>query len=251
MTNSVQPLQPRVDCKCSRLVINSFETKWCGIKYSNLKLDNPENQKTTEKTISVDSQLAKFCMACGVSRGLALSTNATVRETRANPYVGCCLVLRLPGSSPRIKASSLSFKIHESSLSRSLKDVRIVVPADVRQGDDAVLQCLFDLEGDSLYSVKWYKGQNEFYRFTPREEPSMKVFPLHGLKVDRLLFVMFVLFVLFIAYMMSINKSWLLLRRLKMQSVLRGFDSHFFSGGASSSPVHSPRSYAKGERRAL
>jgi len=66
----------------------------------------------------------------------------------------------------------------------ALRDVRVIVPADVRHTEDATLQCLFDLEGDVLYSVKWYKGQHEFYRFTPKEEPSMKVFPLQGLKVD-------------------------------------------------------------------
>jgi hypothetical protein len=65
-----------------------------------------------------------------------------------------------------------------------LRDVRVIVPADVRHSEDATLQCLFDLEGDALYSVKWYKGQHEFYRFTPKEEPSMKVFPLQGLKID-------------------------------------------------------------------
>lgn len=66
----------------------------------------------------------------------------------------------------------------------ALRDVRVVVPADVRHTEDAVLQCLFDLEGDSLYSVKWYKGQHEFYRFTPKEDPSLKVFPLQGIKID-------------------------------------------------------------------
>jgi len=60
----------------------------------------------------------------------------------------------------------------------------VVIPADVRHSEDAVLQCLFDLEGDSLYSVKWYKGQHEFYRFTPKETPSMKIFPIAGLKID-------------------------------------------------------------------
>ncbi|XP_059485218.1 uncharacterized protein LOC132202366 [Neocloeon triangulifer] len=66
-----------------------------------------------------------------------------------------------------------------------LREVRVVVPPDVRHGEDAVLQCLFDLEGDSLYSVKWYKGQHEFYRFTPKETPSMKIFPLQGIKIDQ------------------------------------------------------------------
>lgn len=40
----------------------------------------------------------------------------------------------------------------------SLKDVRVKVPSAVRKSDTVVLHCYYDMEGDSLYSVKWYKG---------------------------------------------------------------------------------------------
>ncbi|XP_068085278.1 uncharacterized protein [Anabrus simplex] len=66
-----------------------------------------------------------------------------------------------------------------------LRDVRVVVPAAILRGHSAVLLCHFDLEGDSLYSVKWYKGRREFYRYTPKEDPAMKIFPIHGMRVDR------------------------------------------------------------------
>jgi hypothetical protein len=66
----------------------------------------------------------------------------------------------------------------------ALRDVRVIIPVDVSHGDSTTLQCLYDLEGDSLYTVKWYKGEHEFYRFTPRENPSIKIFPLRGLKID-------------------------------------------------------------------
>ena len=36
--------------------------------------------------------------------------------------------------------------------------------AQVLLGDRAVLQCLYDLEGEELYSVKWYKQGQEFFR---------------------------------------------------------------------------------------
>jgi len=65
-----------------------------------------------------------------------------------------------------------------------LKDVRVVVPTAIRRGETATLFCHFDLEGDSLYSVKWYKGRREFYRYTPKEDPAMKVFPILGLEVE-------------------------------------------------------------------
>lgn len=42
----------------------------------------------------------------------------------------------------------------------SLRDVRVKVPSAVRKSDTVVLHCYYDMEGDSLYSVKWYKGQS-------------------------------------------------------------------------------------------
>lgn len=65
----------------------------------------------------------------------------------------------------------------------ALQNVDVVVPAAVRRGDNAKLYCLYDLEGDSLYAVKWYKGRREFYRYTPKENPAMKTFGNNGMTV--------------------------------------------------------------------
>ena len=52
-------------------------------------------------------------------------------------------------------------------------------------GDKAVLSCNYDLEGEDLYSVKWYKDGNEFYRFIPGErDQKVTVFSLPGVQVD-------------------------------------------------------------------
>jgi hypothetical protein len=67
---------------------------------------------------------------------------------------------------------------------RGLRDVRINVPSAVVRGDDAILECYYDLEGDQLYAVKWYLGITEFYRYTPKEIPPIKQFPTqNGLTV--------------------------------------------------------------------
>ncbi|KXJ75447.1 hypothetical protein RP20_CCG011726 [Aedes albopictus] len=65
-----------------------------------------------------------------------------------------------------------------------LKDVRVSVPAAIRRGDNANLICDYDMEGDTLYSVKWYKGKREFFRYRPKENPSLKTFPVLGITVE-------------------------------------------------------------------
>ncbi|XP_060518025.1 cell adhesion molecule 3-like isoform X2 [Cylas formicarius] len=64
-----------------------------------------------------------------------------------------------------------------------LRNVRIKVPTAVVRGHDAVLQCLFDLEGEKLYSVKWYRGIAEFFRYSPSEFPPIKQFRIRGLNI--------------------------------------------------------------------
>ena len=51
-------------------------------------------------------------------------------------------------------------------------------------GEKARLICKFDMEGDILYSVKWYKDDLEFYRFVPNDRPKLQVFPQEGIHVD-------------------------------------------------------------------
>ncbi|XP_038219179.1 uncharacterized protein LOC119837596 [Zerene cesonia] len=67
----------------------------------------------------------------------------------------------------------------------SLRDVRLLVePSTVVRGGTAALICSRDMQGAPLYSVKWYRGNHEFYRFTPMETPSTRVFGLPGIYVD-------------------------------------------------------------------
>lgn len=36
----------------------------------------------------------------------------------------------------------------------------------------------------ALYSVRWYFGAEEFYRYVPKESPPTLVFPVSGINVD-------------------------------------------------------------------
>ncbi|XP_018321812.2 titin-like [Agrilus planipennis] len=67
---------------------------------------------------------------------------------------------------------------------KALSEVDVIVPQAVAVGDTVTLQCHYDLEGQPLYTLKWYKGAREFYRFIPKEHPNTQVFPFPGIDVD-------------------------------------------------------------------
>ncbi|XP_037954619.1 uncharacterized protein LOC119684614 [Teleopsis dalmanni] len=67
----------------------------------------------------------------------------------------------------------------------ALRDVNLYVePPAVRRGQSVFLRCSYNLEGAPLYSVKFYRGLLEFFRYTPGEFPNTKVFHYPGIKVD-------------------------------------------------------------------
>ena len=69
-----------------------------------------------------------------------------------------------------------------------LNGVRLVnvnVPSYRFRGENAVLKCIYDLEGEQLYSVKWYKDGSEFFRYIPGDpDQRITTFSLPGVTVD-------------------------------------------------------------------
>ncbi|XP_048504863.1 cell adhesion molecule 2-like isoform X2 [Athalia rosae] len=60
----------------------------------------------------------------------------------------------------------------------------LLVPRHVVRGQNVRLECNFELDRETLYSVKWYKDGNEIYRFVPRDKPPVVDFSLPGVTVD-------------------------------------------------------------------
>lgn len=79
------------------------------------------------------------------------------------------------------------------------------IPAYKFRGENAILECQFELNGskgaeysknlnynsdeqldeaESLYSVKWYKDNEEFYRFVPKSNPPQNSYKVDGIRVD-------------------------------------------------------------------
>jgi len=58
------------------------------------------------------------------------------------------------------------------------------IPTHAIRNDRVELLCNYDMEGDKLYSVKWYRNGQEFYRYIPTDTPDTTVFPYPGIHVD-------------------------------------------------------------------
>ncbi|XP_064108702.1 uncharacterized protein LOC135217036 [Macrobrachium nipponense] len=66
----------------------------------------------------------------------------------------------------------------------ALSILKTVIPFYKIRGEDAQLNCDYDLEGEPLYSVKWYKDDEEFYRYMPASNPPMNIFHRPGVTVE-------------------------------------------------------------------
>ena len=60
----------------------------------------------------------------------------------------------------------------------------LTVPGQLILGSGASLGCDYNLEGSKLYSVKWYKDGQEFFRFMPSMDNKIEVFSVRGVNVD-------------------------------------------------------------------
>jgi hypothetical protein len=63
--------------------------------------------------------------------------------------------------------------------------MRVSVPQYKVRGDMALLECQYELGGgDKLYSVKWYKDNEEFYRYVPSSDIIKQSFKVEGVRVE-------------------------------------------------------------------
>lgn len=92
----------------------------------------------------------------------------------------------------------------------SIRLVKVVVPPYELYSTTALLECQYELnnsdnkdgsksskshhfsydsneqsdEGETLYSVKWYKDDEEFYRYVPKANPPQHSYKVDGIRVD-------------------------------------------------------------------
>ncbi|XP_042237911.1 uncharacterized protein LOC121876656 [Homarus americanus] len=62
-----------------------------------------------------------------------------------------------------------------------------VIPPYKLRGDTVELRCDYEPGNSSIYSVKWFKDDDEFFRYVPRDSPPYHIFPRVGVTVDEAL----------------------------------------------------------------
>ncbi|XP_048520945.1 uncharacterized protein LOC109546568 isoform X2 [Dendroctonus ponderosae] len=58
-----------------------------------------------------------------------------------------------------------------------------ITPTVVQKGHAATFRCTYDLEGDTVYSVQWYRGSHEFYRYEPSGVSVTQHFSIPGVRL--------------------------------------------------------------------
>ncbi|ALC40072.1 beat-IIIa, partial [Drosophila busckii] len=71
-----------------------------------------------------------------------------------------------------------------ADITSSLTMTEVKIPNHIMRLKSALLGCRYALDGESLYSVKWYKDGHEIYRYVPRDKPPGQAFPLPGVNID-------------------------------------------------------------------
>lgn len=64
---------------------------------------------------------------------------------------------------------------------------KIKIPQVVISGTDVTLQCVFNYTTANIYVIKWYKDDEEFYRFHPTSKAGnsiIKTFNTPGVNLD-------------------------------------------------------------------
>ncbi|KAL7630088.1 UNVERIFIED_CONTAM: hypothetical protein RMT77_019779 [Armadillidium vulgare] len=71
------------------------------------------------------------------------------------------------------------------SVSAGIEITDIFVPRVRLVGDDAELECRFlRSNGVRVYSIKWWRDNDQFYQYIPRNEPPKMPFNVSGIRVD-------------------------------------------------------------------
>ncbi|XP_060835079.1 uncharacterized protein LOC132918042 [Rhopalosiphum padi] len=76
--------------------------------------------------------------------------------------------------------------IDPCDIGEAVQMLGVKVPAYIFMGDSVQLFCDYDMQMDKLYSVTWYKDNEEFYRYVPTSKHLKHSFSMDGITVDHI-----------------------------------------------------------------
>lgn len=59
-----------------------------------------------------------------------------------------------------------------------------MIPEIIENGHEAILRCHYEPENTPLFTLKWYRGNYEFYRYQPNENQKMIAFEHPHIQID-------------------------------------------------------------------
>ena len=71
-----------------------------------------------------------------------------------------------------------------SDLFTSIRLIEVRAPKIALKNGTANLECIYDLEGDTLEVLRWYKDEHLNYSYRPNESPQKQKFCLAGVNFD-------------------------------------------------------------------
>ena len=107
---------------------------------------------------------------------LLLLTNKQISQLKCSQ---CARLLILP----ILALHRFCFSVSRCQASR-LRLIRTEIPDYALRGSSAELACEYNLGDSTLYSVRWFKDDDEFYRYVPMSKPPYQVFHKEGFVVD-------------------------------------------------------------------
>lgn len=93
------------------------------------------------------------------------------------------IAVRSSSSSSSLASNGILF-LRSAEFTASLRLTEVRIPNHTVRNSTARLECHYDMDGEDLYSVKWYKDGHEFYRYLPSNSPPALVFHMPGVSVD-------------------------------------------------------------------
>ncbi|KAG9510311.1 hypothetical protein GZH46_01156 [Fragariocoptes setiger] len=70
------------------------------------------------------------------------------------------------------------------NMAEAIYIIGLDMPRYVTYGDSVELACLYELQDDVLYAVKWYKDEQEFFRHVQHDWPHGQYIQMDGVTVD-------------------------------------------------------------------